>query len=458
MSTLDALSVISALDGSIYSATPAVAGAIASALNGLHERVNALRYAGKLSDDTLRRYYGQKRYESVAESNALEGSTLDISETKLAVEKGTTLTEHDPAYVRDAIALHRALVRLEEMAKDQSTATNFTQVKDLHALILAGRPDAGLFRRGRVTIVGATHRPPKTWEAVMSAMEDWERWSIAQHGAPPVLRAAVLHAWLAHIHPFSDGNGRTARAVSTLEMVRSGYPPDIIRRTQERHRYITALAESDTAGDIGAFFDLFIDRTEAALIGLENAAREMEGYSLGAVKVRQAQERRLVIWNTSIKLLYEVLFDKLASVAEEAGMTLSSHLIADALALDDYLALCNGRPISKSWAFEIKISAPGLKTIRRLAWVGYRSRELRNAAGEPDLHAPSLFWSKPNPDGYPQWTLAGDASPLAEEMSITPAKGDLWNVLMVDGQYQAMTLMELARTIADGLISLVSGD
>ena len=90
MSTLDALSVISALDGSIYSATPAVAGAIASALNGLHERVNALRYAGKLSDDTLRRYYGQKRYESVAESNALEGSTLDISETKLAVEKGTS--------------------------------------------------------------------------------------------------------------------------------------------------------------------------------------------------------------------------------------------------------------------------------------------------------------------------------------------------------------------------------
>ena len=51
----------------------------------------------------------------------------------------------------------------------------------------------------------------------MSAMEDWEVWSVSNDGAQALLRAIVLKTWLTHIHPFMDGNGRTSRAVMNLE-------------------------------------------------------------------------------------------------------------------------------------------------------------------------------------------------------------------------------------------------
>src|SRR5256885_4303 len=92
---------------------------LAKTLTGLDERVALLRGTGKLTDETLKQYYGGKRFEQVAESNALEGSTLSVGETELAVLKGVTLLGHDPGYVRDAQALHRALLRLEEMARSR---------------------------------------------------------------------------------------------------------------------------------------------------------------------------------------------------------------------------------------------------------------------------------------------------------------------------------------------------
>ena len=81
-------------------------------LDGIEERVQLLRRAGTLTDQTLRDYYGEKRFEQVAESNAIEGSTLSVGETELAVVKGITISGHDPAYAKDAIALDRALNRI----------------------------------------------------------------------------------------------------------------------------------------------------------------------------------------------------------------------------------------------------------------------------------------------------------------------------------------------------------
>ena len=82
---------------------------VSDRIKGLEERVSLLRNQGSLSPDTVKDYYGEKRFEQVAESNALEGSTLTVGETELAVLKGTTMTGHDPAYVRDALALDQAL-------------------------------------------------------------------------------------------------------------------------------------------------------------------------------------------------------------------------------------------------------------------------------------------------------------------------------------------------------------
>src|SRR5690606_33418026 len=113
-------------------------------------------------------------------------------------------------------------------------------------------------------------RPPRTWSEVMSQMEQWEQWSRNSVMVPTLLRATLLHAWLEHIHPFIDGNGRTGRAITNLEFVRAGYPPIIIRR-KDRDTYLDALARADN-GDLAALVDLFAARLDDALRDLERAA------------------------------------------------------------------------------------------------------------------------------------------------------------------------------------------
>ena len=75
----------------------------------LQARAELLREQGRLTEETLRAYYGDKRFEQIAESNAIEGSTLSVGETELAVDKGITITGHDPAFSKpestDAVRL-----------------------------------------------------------------------------------------------------------------------------------------------------------------------------------------------------------------------------------------------------------------------------------------------------------------------------------------------------------------
>ena len=194
-----------ALKGCPYEVSEEVEARLLSQVRDLEFRVNLLRGAGKMTDATLGRYYKNTRLIDVTESNGIEGSTLELRETELAVMKGATLTGHDPAYVRDAKALFKAFERLADLARDRS-ATNIEQVKQIHGLILGELPGAGVFRSEPVTIGGARHVPPATWAFVMKGMEDWEKWSVDRASMPAPLRATVLHAWLAHVHPFIDGN------------------------------------------------------------------------------------------------------------------------------------------------------------------------------------------------------------------------------------------------------------
>src|SRR5207302_1580189 len=64
------------------------------------------------------------------------------------------------------------------------------------------------------------------------------------------------HAWLTHIHPFEDGNGRLARLLANLALTRADYPPLVLRSLSDRGQYLDALAASDE-GDILPLYDLF---------------------------------------------------------------------------------------------------------------------------------------------------------------------------------------------------------
>jgi predicted nucleotidyltransferase/fido (protein-threonine AMPylation protein) len=262
-----------ALTGTPYGLSVASETVLLARLDRIREREGLLRSQGFLSTGAVRAFCEATRFEQVAESNALEGSTLSVEDTEQAVLCASTFTGHDPGFVRDAIALDRALRRMVELATETNAPTDIAQIHEIHALLLGDRPGAGLFRKERVLIRGSRHTPPKTWEAVMRQMETLQAWSREHAGLPAPLRSMVLHAWLTHVHPYIDGNGRLGRAMGNLELIRGGYPPIIIRKQRDRPRYIAALGESD-AGGIGAFAGMILERVDSSLFELKWRAQD----------------------------------------------------------------------------------------------------------------------------------------------------------------------------------------
>mgnify|MGYP001028433394 CR=1 FL=1 len=196
-------------------------------------------------------------------SNAIEGNTLTLSETKVVLEGitvgGKTLKEH-----LEAINHKEAILLVEDIVKQKEKFSEW-QIKSIHRLILKGIGDenAGVYRKENVLISGATHTPPDYF-LVPEQMSDLLKW---YHGEGQKLhaieRAALLHIIFVKIHPFVDGNGRTARLLLNLELMKNGYPPTIIRK-EERIDYYNALDRAHTTDEFKEFFKLVahsLDRT-----------------------------------------------------------------------------------------------------------------------------------------------------------------------------------------------------
>lgn len=161
--------------------------------------------------------------EYIYQSNRIEGNTLTLQETELVINHGLTISgksmrEHLEALNHsDAIALVRDLVR-------EKTPLTERIIKQIHQLVLRGidRENAGTYRRVPVRIGGSSHTPPEPW-AVAPAMEELLSWYDAHTDLHPVLLAAEMHEKLVTIHPFIDGNGRTARLLMNLILLQNGF-------------------------------------------------------------------------------------------------------------------------------------------------------------------------------------------------------------------------------------------
>jgi len=284
----------------------------------------------------------------------------------------------------------------------------------------------------------------------MTDMEAWAQWSLSKIDVSPIIRATVLHAWLSHIHPYIDGNGRSARAISNLELIRARLPPVIIRK-KEVTRYLDALAKSDLAGDLGPFFSLMIERETDALRGLELAARSEQGFDPFKEKLRKRQEQQLRIWHSSVKLLLDILELKLEQALEGfAGKVITRAY--DSLEFDGYIDLCSGSQISKSWCFMIEVKIPALPTLKHLTWAGCRSPEMLRTS--ESVSGPSLYWSLPNPEGYPPWHINENQNPGIGEMSLCSDQ-DTWYA-KAGNDIAKYSTHQLAEAIVNGYRNLLT--
>ena len=224
------------------------------------ERLNSVR---PLPRSTLKSLREKLEVEMTYHSNAIEGNRLTLRETWLVLKKGMTIGGKSVEEHLEATNHREAMLLLENLAKSSRNVSE-TDVLKLHAVILDKiRSDAGRYRRGRVFIAGAKHVPPSP-KLVPELMDEvLSELNSGSKGINAVISAARLHHRLAWIHPFMDGNGRLARLLTNLRLMRANFPPIVLRKL-ERRAYYSALEKADD-GDFAPLAMFIARHVEQAL-------------------------------------------------------------------------------------------------------------------------------------------------------------------------------------------------
>lgn len=398
------------------------------------------------------------RTTEIYESNKIEGLGPDLAgtsailrEQRLLDEASLVVAQHaltrtlsaEPK-VRDVVGLAAARILVDDYLRDSSRGVAESDLRDMHGLIMQGDPAAGRYKRYVNAIAGSSHHPlaPSDVPAAMSQLTNW----IATTDAPLVWKAAVGHAWLTHIHPFEDGNGRVARLLANFTLGHGAYPPLIVRATSDRGRYLDALAASDEGGDITRLVRVFVRVLSRAVRDLEKP-----DFTLRLFEV-DVQSRQLPLFQRWRGALDELL-------TELDARLLLHNLRLQRLALpgpsDFQRLLAASRAGRRSGGEDVwlaKIKKPGVRQ-QLLLSLDTMSRPSRDRA-EKDQTFPSLtlYVQNQSPRAAVQYLpiATPDGMPTFE---YTPIPDERWTLVRRGGRITRCPNTELASVMADHFIS-----
>lgn len=325
----------------------------------------------------------------VTESNEMEHMEWPLAATREIVAKHRelldgpihTLTrsiESDPK-VYEVLGLYKAHEIAHEWREKSDRAPMVHEIRQLQKVIVGDVYGAGSFKEHSNRISGTDHKPAEPFDVarVMLELSDW--WQ--QGSGDPILTATVVHAWIAHIHPFDDGNGRTARVLANLELARHGYPPLIIRPSADRKEYYEALAASDQ-GDILPLYDLFTRN-------IRNQARLMRKPNY----VRDIIEDKFLSDNTARYSMWDAVVSKFRDrLAEECGRVNWTFELSGMSNIQNFSLLGDRDSSGNSWFCTV---GPSDGRDEWLLWFGYQSDEYRRCLSAPSVRPfPSIFVSR----------------------------------------------------------------
>lgn len=221
-------------------------------IDTLKDRIDKYRpFSKKLAESLHEKLVVEWTYNS----NAIEGNTLTMSETKVVLEGitvgGKSMVEH-----LETINHRDAIMFIEDMVSSKEPVSEWN-IKNIHSLILKeiDNKNAGKYRTENVVISGAKHIPSKHYEITDLMQKLIEEYTNNWIGYHPVVRATLLHGEFVKIHPFIDGNGRTSRLLLNFELMRSGYTPIIIKN-EDRAKYYEVLDIANTTMNYEPFIKL----------------------------------------------------------------------------------------------------------------------------------------------------------------------------------------------------------
>jgi cell filamentation protein, protein adenylyltransferase len=220
-------------------------------MNDLRERLGGLPRA-----DEARDIWHAIWLEEAHHSTALEGNTLVLKQVEELLARGRAVGDKDLREYLEVKGYAKASQWVYERAidvrDDESKLVTLTELRYIHELVVTDewlvsgkRAKPGTWRENEIARFSSGMQPPPSF-AVASEMTTFID---ALGGGPPnavhpIVWTAAQHATFERIHPFEDGNGRVGRLLTNLLLIRLGYPPAIILKS-ERMRYLDALAKAD---------------------------------------------------------------------------------------------------------------------------------------------------------------------------------------------------------------------
>lgn len=193
-----------------------------SLLEEINKEKGILDYKRPLTKGELEVLNNEFLVEYTYNSNAIEGNTLTLRETDLALQ-GITIDKKPLKDHLEAIGHKEAFEYVSSLVKEKKELTE-SIIKQIHYLVLNDKPeDRGNYRRIPVRILGAKHIPVEPY-LIQKKMEDL----LLKYKSSTddiLTKMALFHIEFEAIHPFIDGNGRTGRLLINLELMKLGYPP-----------------------------------------------------------------------------------------------------------------------------------------------------------------------------------------------------------------------------------------
>ncbi len=225
-----------------------------------------------LPRDAVNKLREELRLAHTYHSDAIEGNSLTLRETRLIIEEGLTIGGKSLKEHLEATGNADAFDRIEILSREQKPLDH-TVIQEIHEIATRGwLLDSGQYRTTNVRIVGRKKSPPD-FSKVPKLMDRFLK-ELPKLKSSPIAVSAYLHHKFVDIHPFSDGNGRVARLLMNLQLMRDGYPPIVLKK-EDRGTYYRCLAQADE-GNLNPFTDFIakaVDESLAlylAIFGREN--------------------------------------------------------------------------------------------------------------------------------------------------------------------------------------------
>ena len=232
----------------------------------IDDKLKVLNSFRPLPSSQVAKLQEQFRIEMTYNSNGIEGNSLTLKETFLVINEGLTIKGKPLKDHLEAKNHIEALKYLNELIEhDKQHTVSEVLFRQIHNLVMleTDREWAGKYRTSNVIIGGSDHTPPEALEISkkMRSLIEWIKNN--QNKLHPIELAAIVHHKIVYIHPFFDGNGRTARIIMNIFLMQVGYPLVIILKN-DRKKYYSVLDKTDK-GDQAPLISFVAQNVERSL-------------------------------------------------------------------------------------------------------------------------------------------------------------------------------------------------